>query len=773
MTATNLGFPRIGLRRELKAALESFWAGKTPESELRATADALRLRHWTLQRDAGIECVPANDFSLYDHVLDTACAVGAIPDGYGWTKGGPVSLETYFTLARGERGTVEACGHAHGHAAKGAPALEMTKWFDTNYHYLVPMLRRGQDFAPTAFPAVEAYEEATRAGFTARPVLLGPVSFLMLSKMEGGDPLDLLPGLLPVYAETLRRLSAAGARWVQIDEPCLVLDLPEKARRAFATAYDTLAGVAAPLSVMLTTYFGGLRDNLELALALPVQGLHLDLVRAPEQLAVALGKAPPRLALSLGLVNGRNVWRTDLRAAFGLLREAASERRAETLMVAPSCSLLHGPIDLDGETALDPELRGWMAFAKQKLGEVAILARGLREGAPAIEAELAESDAIQATRRASARLNDAAVAARLAAGTPEDARRASSFPAREAAQRARLNLPAFPTTTIGSFPQTAEVRAARAARKRGDTTQEEYEAYLRAQIEDSVRWQEEAGIDMLVHGEFERNDMVEHFAEFLEGYAFTRNGWVQSYGSRCVKPPVIFGDVSRPAPMTVRWSAYAQSLTSRPMKGMLTGPVTMMQWAFVRDDVPADTVRRQLAYALRDEVADLEAAGIAAVQIDEPAIREGLPLRAADRAAYLRDAVECFRIAASAVRDTTQIHTHMCYSEFNDIIGSIADMDADVISIETARSRMELLEAFAVFEYPNGIGPGVWDIHAPRVPEAEEMRGLLQVAAQRIPADRLWVNPDCGLKTRGWAEVRPAIANMVAAARGLRAQAAE
>ncbi|SHI34511.1 methionine synthase (B12-independent) [Roseomonas rosea] len=777
MTATNLGFPRIGLKRELKSALESFWAGKTPESDLRATAKMLRQRHWALQRDAGIERVPVNDFSLYDHVLDTACAVGAIPDGYGWQKGGPVSLETYFTLARGERGTAEACahGHAHAHPAKGAPALEMTKWFDTNYHYLVPILRRGQDFAATGFPAVEAYEAATRAGFPARPVLLGPVSFLLLSKMaeEGGDALDLLPGLLPVYAETLKRLAAAGARWVQMDEPCLVLDLSDKARRAFATAYDTLSGIAAPLSLMLTTYFGGLRENLDLALALPVHGLHLDLVRAPEQLAPALAKAPPRLALSLGLVNGRNVWRTDLRAAFALLREAASERRAETLMVAPSCSLLHSPIDLEGETALDPELRGWMAFARQKLEEVAILARGLREGAPAIEAALAESDAAQESRRASPRLNDPAVAARLAAGTPEDARRASPFPARQAAQRARLNLPAFPTTTIGSFPQTAEVRAARAARKRGETTQEEYEAYLRAQIEESVRWQEEAGIDMLVHGEFERNDMVEHFAEFLEGYAFTRNGWVQSYGSRCVKPPVIFGDVSRPAPMTVRWSAYAQSLTALPMKGMLTGPVTMMQWAFVRDDVPAATVRRQLAYALRDEVADLEAAGIAAVQIDEPAIREGLPLRAADRAAYLRDAVECFRIAASAVQDRTQIHTHMCYSEFNDIIGSIADMDADVISIETARSRMELLEAFAEFAYPNEIGPGVWDIHAPRVPDAEEMRNLLQVAAQRIPAERLWVNPDCGLKTRGWSEVRPAIANMVAAARSLRVRAAE
>ncbi|UFN48104.1 5-methyltetrahydropteroyltriglutamate--homocysteine S-methyltransferase [Roseomonas sp. OT10] len=777
-TGTNLGFPRIGRHRELKTALEQHWSGTLDEAGLRAAAAGLRHRHWALQKEAGIGLVPCNDFSFYDHVLDTACAMGAIPPGYGWRPGEAVSLDTYFALARGGRGTATpACcpGHDHGGmSGAGVPALEMTKWFDTNYHYLVPVFARGQEFAPTGFPAVDAFREARDAGFEARPVLLGPVSFLLLGKMaEGaGDPLDLLPGLLPAYAETLRRLEREGARQVQVDEPCLVLDLPDAARAAYATAYAGLAAAAPSLSLLVATYFGGLRDNLDTALRLPVSGLHLDLVRAPEQLAPALKGAPARMALSLGVVDGRNIWRSDLSHALALLRQATAARRPEAVLVAPSCSLLHVPVDLETETSLDPELRGWMSFARQKLEEVAILARGLYEGPGVIAAAIAESDSRQAQRRASARLHDPRVAARLAAGTAADARRASAFPARQAAQHARLGLPRFPTTTIGSFPQTAEIRAARAALKRRASTVEEYDAFIAARTEAAVRWQEEAGLDMLVHGEFERNDMVEHFAEFLDGYAFTRNGWVQSYGSRCVKPPVIYGDVSRPGPMTVRWSAFAQSLTARPVKGMLTGPVTMMQWAFVRDDIPAATVRRQIAYALRDEVADLEAAGIAAVQIDEPAIREGLPLRHADRDAYLRDAVECFRITASAVRDETQIHTHMCYSEFNDIIESIAAMDADVISIETARSRMELLAAFAAFDYPNEIGPGVWDIHSPRVPSTEEMRRLLDIAAQRIPADRLWVNPDCGLKTRQWEEVRPAIANMVAAAQALRATAA-
>ncbi|UPY37857.1 5-methyltetrahydropteroyltriglutamate--homocysteine S-methyltransferase [Sediminicoccus sp. KRV36] len=765
MSAFNLGFPRMGVRRELKTALESHWSGQSDDAALLRSAADLRARHWALQSLAGIAMPPSNDFSLYDHVLDHACAFGVIPPGYGWRPGERVSLATRFALARGGRGTA---GEAAAGIARGTPALEMTKWFDTNYHYLVPVFQPGQEFTATGFPAVEAFEEALALGQVTRPVLLGPVSFLLLGKMAGGgDALDLLPGLLPLYAETLRRLEAAGARHVQMDEPCLALDLPHAARAALCHAYTALAAVTPRLSIILASYFGDLRENLETALTLPVAGLHLDLVRAPQMLDVALRHAPPRMILSLGVVDGRNVWATDLSRAFLKLRGAAAARRFELLQVAPSCSLLHSPVDLAPETGLDPELRGWMAFARQKLEEVAILARGLTEGRGAIAAELLASDARQEARRASPRLHDPAVAARLAAGRPEDAVRVP-FTRRRVAQQARLNLPAFPTTTIGSFPQTAEIRAARAAHKRGTLDAAGYDAFLAGQMEAAVRWQEEIGMDVLVHGEFERNDMVEHFADFLEGFAVTKNGWVQSYGSRCVKPPVIFGDVSRPAAMTVEWARRAQALTTRPMKGMLTGPVTMMQWAFVRDDIPRDAVRRQLAYAIRDEVMDLEAAGIPIVQIDEPAFREGLPLRRDEWDAYLTDAVTCFRISASGVREATQIHTHMCYSEFNDIMDRIAEMDADVISIETARSRMELLEAFVDFRYPNEIGPGVYDIHAPALPEAAEMERLLRVAAQRLPADQIWVNPDCGLKTRKWEEVRPALIRMVEAARSLR-----
>lgn len=766
MTAHNLGFPRMGLRRELKAALEANWSGQADEAALLATAAELRARHWALQRAVGIAVPPSNDFALYDHVLDHACAFGLIPEGYGWRPGEAVSLATRFAMARGARGTA---GEREAGIAPGAPALEMTKWFDTNYHYLVPVFRKEQAFIATGFPAVEAFEEAKALGYQTRPVLLGPISFLLLGKMaEGrGDPLELLPGLLPLYAETLRRLVAAGAREVQMDEPCLALDLPHQARAALRNAYAELAAAAPRLSLMLAAYFGDLRENLETALALPVAGLHLDLVRAPRMLEVALRHAAPRMVLSLGVVDGRNVWATDLSRAFQQVRAAAAARRFELLQVAPSCSLLHSPVDLAAETGLDPELRGWMAFARQKLEEVAILARGLTAGRGAIAAELAASDARQEARRHSPRLRDQSVAARLAAARAEDAERVP-FAGRRLAQQARLGLPAFPTTTIGSFPQTAEIRTARAAHKRGELTDASYDAFLTERMEEAIRWQEEIGLDVLVHGEFERNDMVEHFAGFLTGLAVTKNGWVQSYGSRCVKPPIIFGDVSRPAPMTVEWARRAQALTPRPMKGMLTGPVTMLQWSFVRDDIPRALVRRQLAYAIRDEVADLEAAGIPIVQIDEPAFREGLPLRRDEWDGYLTDAVRCFRISASGVRPETQIHTHMCYSEFNDIMDRIAEMDADVISIETARSRMELLAAFVHFDYPNEIGPGVYDIHAPRIPEAAEMEHLLRIAAERLPAERIWVNPDCGLKTRRWEEVRPALQRMVDAARALR-----
>jgi len=770
--ASNPGFPRIGRRRELKFALERHWAGELDEAGLLAEAARLRAAHWRLQQGRGISHVPSGDFSLYDHVLDTACMLGAIPPGYGWQGGsGRVGLPTYFALARGSRGT-EAERVAG--IRPGLPALEMTKWFDTNYHYLVPRLSAEQRFELTDNRPLAMFREAQALGMRARPVLLGPVSFLLLSKAaDGSAPLDLLDRLLPLYARVLRELAEAGCAWVQVDEPCLALDLPEKARVAFALAYGALAQGPTP-DILLVSYFGPMDDNLGTVLRLPVAGLHLDLVRGATDLDAVLEAGRPERWLSLGLVDGRNVWRTDLRAALAMAQRVARARQggARRLMVAPSCSLLHVPVDLAGESELDPEVKGWLAFAAQKLGEVAALARGLDEGEAAIKAELDASDAAARSRRDSPRVHRPEVAARVAAVTPAMERRASPFPARRAEQQRRLNLPRFPTTTIGSFPQTAEVRRARAALGRGEMDTAGYDREIEGWIRDAIRWQEEIGLDVLVHGEFERNDMVKYFGEQLDGYAFTRHGWVQSYGSRCVAPPVIWGDVSRPAPMTVRWSAYAQSLTGRPMKGMLTGPVTMLQWSFVRDDLPREQVCRQIALAIRDEVGDLEAAGIAVVQVDEPAFREGLPLRRADWDAYLAWAVTCFRLATSCVRDETAIHTHMCYSEFNDIMAAIAAMDADAISIETTRSRMELLDAFQGGTYPAEIGPGVWDIHSPRVPDADEMAGLLNLARQRLQDWQIWVNPDCGLKTRRWEEVRPALENLVAAAHRLRAEAA-
>jgi len=766
--AANLGYPRIGSRRELKTALEAFWAGHSSEAELLAAAAALRAGSRTLQQGLGVNHVPSGDFALYDHVLETACAVGAIPRGYGWSGEGPASLATMFALARGARGTeAERAAGIPGNAV----ALEMTKWFDTNYHYIVPRLAADTRFQLLDNRWSAAFEEGLGRGVRTRPVLLGPVSFLLLAKAEDGTrPLDLLPALLPVYAQALRKLAEGGAAWVQLDEPCLVTDLPAGVPDAYRAAYRALAEAAPGLRLLLATYFGGLRENLPLAASLPVGGLHLDLVSAPEQLEPALAALPADRWLSLGVVNGRNVWRTDLRATLTLLRPAVAQRGGR-LMVAPSCSLLHVPQSLRGETRLEPALMRRLAFADEKLVEVALLARALDEGEAAISPALKESDAALAEVRADARAHDAAVAARLAAVTPAMERRASPYAERAVLQHERLQLPALPVTTIGSFPQTAEVRAARARFARGDLSEADYSAAIEREIAAAVRWQEEVGVDVPVHGEFERNDMVKYFGEQLAGFAFTRHGWVQSYGSRCVAPPIIWADVSRPTPMTVRWTAFAQSLTVRPMKGMLTGPVTMLQWSFVRQDIARETVCRQLALAIRDEVADLEVAGIAIIQIDEPAFREGLPLRRADRADYLRWAVACFRLASSGVHDATQIHTHMCYAEFNDIIDAIAAMDADVISIETARSNMELLQAFAAFDYPNEIGPGVWDIHSPRVPSTDEMAALLRQAAARVPRHRLWLNPDCGCKTRGWAEVRPAVENLVKAARRLRAEA--
>ena len=754
-SVTNLGFPRIGPRRELKHALERYWKGEDSADTLQATAAALRAQHWQLQRRAGADVLPSNDFSLYDHVLDTAFLFDALPQRYrALADADP--LAGYFAMARGvQTGGIDL------------RALEMTKWFDTNYHYIVPELHAGQDFALRGDKPVAQFLEAKAAGFDTRPVLLGPVSFLLLSKTtDGSDRLALLERLLPVYAQLLERLHAAGAAWVQIDEPTLVLDLDEAARAAFARAYAFLA--QAPRSrLLLTTYFGALGDNLDLVARLQVEGLHVDLVRAPEQLDAVLQAWPKGRVLSAGLVNGRNVWRTNLDNALTLARYAQGHVGADNLWLAPSCALLHVPVDLEQEKALDAELRSWLSFARQKLGELRVLADALdgREGA---EGPLAQQRARLESRRQSARVHRPEVARRLATLSEADSRRASPYAQRRVLQEQAFGLPVYPTTTIGSFPQTRQVRQARAQHKAGKLSDADYETFLEAETERCVRFQERIGLDVLVHGEYERNDMVEYFGEQLDGFAFTKLGWVQSYGSRCVKPPIIFGDVARPAPMTVGWSSYAQSLTDKPVKGMLTGPVTILQWSFVRDDQPREQTCRQLALALRDEVVDLEAAGISVIQIDEPAIREGLPLRRADWQAYLDWAVDCFRLSTAGVRDETQIHTHMCYSEFNDIIESIAAMDADVITIETSRSNMELLKAFEDFRYPNDIGPGVYDIHSPNVPEVDWMVGLMQKAAARLPKERLWVNPDCGLKTRAWPETEAALSGMVQAARALR-----
>ncbi|HEY3454348.1 MAG TPA: 5-methyltetrahydropteroyltriglutamate--homocysteine S-methyltransferase [Bryobacteraceae bacterium] len=748
LTATNLGFPRIGVHRELKKALEDYWAAKLSEADLLAKAKELRRLHWQWQQDAGITHIPSNDFSLYDHVLDTVAMTGAIPPRYG-ANHGMVDLKTYFAMARGSS------------EGAGVTAMEMTKWFDTNYHYIVPEFEPGQAFHLASNKAIDEFLEAKALGIHTRPVLLGPISFLLLGKSRSPafDPISLLPALVPVYEDVLRRLSDAGANWVQIDEPCLVLDLSEPARAAFAGTYSRLSAAAPRIKILIATYFDSLHSNLPTALALPVAGLHLDLVRAPGQLDAALAQAPSHLTLSLGVIDGRNIWKADLSHALSLVEQAVLALGSGRVFVAPSCSLLHVPVDLDAETDLE-EIKDWLAFARQKLHEVFTICAAT----PELEANRASNE----RRRVSIAIHDPEVKRRIANLNGQNHQRANPYPERRKKQQAALGLPLIPTTTIGSFPQTKEVRAARAAQKAGKLSRNDYDSFLREQIEQAVHFQEDVELDVLVHGEFERNDMVEYFGEQLSGFAATSNGWVQSYGSRCVKPPIIFGDVKRLRPMTVEWSRFAQSLTARPMKGMLTGPVTILQWSFVRDDQPRSETCRQIALAIRDEVADLEAAGIRVIQIDEPALREGLPLRQSDWPAYLAWAVEAFRLASSIAKDETQIHTHMCYAEFNDIIEAIGALDADVISIETSRSRMELLDAFARYRYPSEIGPGVYDIHSPRIPSTEEMLALLEKALAVLKPEQLWVNPDCGLKTRSWQEVRPALAAMVAAAKLLR-----
>ena len=766
-----LGFPRMGERRELKTALERHWRGELEASDLEAQAAALRARHWRLQQQAGLDHVTVGDFALYDQVANLIQLFGCEPGRFGFT-GAETPLQRYFAMARGTAAHVhtEACGCGAG-PSDGAAALEMTKWFDTNYHYLVPEFDGATTFSLNPERLLAEVDEAIALPASPKVALLGPVSFLYLgkSKEDGFDRLALLERLLPAYEQLLTRLAARGVTWVQLDEPVLGLDLAPAWQAALRQAYARLA--QAEQHVLLATYFSPLADNLALACELPVAGLHVDAVRAPEELLAVARRLPAERELSVGIVDGRNIWRSDLDQALALLREAR-ELRGGRLWVAASCSLLHVPFSLRHDEALDEELRGWLAGAVEKLDELRILKLALWGDDASAARELAESRATRAARAASPRVRDAAVAARLAALPPDADQRRSPFPARQRAQRQRLRLPAFATTTIGSFPQTADIRAARAAFKRGTLDATAYREAMQREIARAVRKQEELGLDVLVHGEAERNDMVEYFGEQLAGFAFTANGWVQSYGSRCVKPPALFGDVSRPQAMTVDWTVFAQRLTDKPMKGMLTGPITILQWSFVRDDQPRADTALQIALAIRDEVADLEAAGIAIIQIDEPAIREGLPLRRAAWGPYLDWATRAFRVAACPVRDDTQIHTHMCYAEFNDILPEIAAMDADVITIETSRSDMELLRAFSDFRYPNEIGPGVYDIHSPRVPDMAEMLRLLRKAAEVIPAEQLWVNPDCGLKTRAWPETEAALRHMVQAARVLRQQLA-
>jgi 5-methyltetrahydropteroyltriglutamate--homocysteine methyltransferase len=754
MLTHTLGFPRMGQNRELKKALEGYWQGNVTQQELLDAARTLRLRHWQLQRQAGIDLVPVGDFSLYDHMLDTVALLGALPPRFD-RQGDTVDLDSYFLMARGSSGSGETA------------AMQMTKWFDTNYHYIVPEFSPGQRFRPDCERLLAQVEEACQAGFRAKPVLVGPMTFIALGKETepGFDRWSHLDAVVAAYERILSRLADRCA-WLQLDEPILATDLTPEVQARFKPVYERLAAAAGSSRLLLASYFGALQGNLETVLALPVTALHVDLARAPEQLETLLARLPESMALSLGLVNGRNIWRTDLDRALAAGRQALAALGPERLLIAPSCSLLHVPLDVEGETGLDARIRPWLAFARQKCREVDVLRTAL--SGEKVDEALRESRAVLADRQSSDLVRRESVQQRLAAVTPDMLQRRSPFKQRKARQQDRLRLPPLPTTTIGSFPQTREIRATRRRFKRGLVTQEEYRTAMQDYIRDAIARQEELGLDVLVHGEPERNDMVEYFGEQLAGFCFTQNGWVQSYGSRCVKPPIIYGDVERLQPMTLEWIGYAQKQTKRPVKGMLTGPVTMLCWSFVRDDQPRSETCRQIALAVRDEVLDLERAGVGIIQIDEAALREGLPLREGDWEDYLRWAVDAFRLTAAGVADETQIHTHMCYSDFNRIAEWIARMDADVISIEASRSGMRLLQVFESFCYPNDIGPGVYDIHSPRVPSTAEMVELLRKAAEVIPPERLWVNPDCGLKTRAWPETLAALRNMVAAAGELR-----
>ncbi|MCB1784393.1 MAG: 5-methyltetrahydropteroyltriglutamate--homocysteine S-methyltransferase [Alphaproteobacteria bacterium] len=767
--ATNLGFPRIGDMRQLKKAVEAYWKGQSSQAELLSAGAQIRSTNWKLQKQAGLNHIPSNDFSFYDQILDLICTLGLVPARYKW-NGGIVDLDTYFAMARGaQKDGVDVT------------AMEMTKWFDTNYHYIVPEFEKGMTPKLSSTKIFDQYQEAKDQGIQTRPVLVGPMTFVQIGKAQDEDfkPSEMVESLLPIYAEILKKLADLGAEWVQIDEPSFATDVCEGFRGGAQGVYQQLAQ-AAGIKIIVTSYFDSLRDNAESFYALPVNALHIDLCRGPGQANTAANNAKKLLdealakigdkTLSLGVVDGRNIWRNDLSKSLALVEKAAAKLGADKVFVAGSSSLLHTPVDLNNETALDPKIKSWMAYATQKVSEIAVIAKGANEGRDAISAELAASDAVQEDRRTSKRIHDDAVKNRVASITPDMKTRKSPFSQRQKVQHAALQLPLYPTTSIGSFPQTPDIRKARADFKAGNIDAAAYKQAMQKEIRDVVDYQHKVDIDVLVHGEPERNDMVEYFGEQLSGFAFSKYGWVQSYGSRCVKPPIIYGDVSRPTPMTVEWSVYAQEQTKKIMKGMLTGPITILQWSFVRDDQPRSLTATQIALAIRDEVADLEKAGIKMIQIDEAAFREGLPLRKSDWKAYLDNAVENFRVTSCCVEDVTQIHTHMCYSEFNDVIESIAAMDADVISIETSRSQMELLDAFVAFKYPNEIGPGVYDIHSPRVPTVQEMVDLLDKAKKVLDERQIWVNPDCGLKTRGWAEVEPALKNMVEAAKQMRAK---
>ncbi len=754
MTILNhtLGFPRVGLKRELKKAQESYWAGNSTQEELLNVGRELRARHWQQQQQAGVDLVPVGDFAWYDHVLTTSLLLGNVPERHQ-NADGSIDLDTLFRIGRGRAPT-----------GTPAAAAEMTKWFNTNYHYMVPEFQQGQQFKLGWTQLLDEVDEALALGHKIKPVLLGPVTYLWLGKVKGEqfDRLSLLQDILPVYQQVLGELAKRGVEWVQIDEPALVLELPPEWLDAYQPAYQALQG---QVKLLLTTYFDSIGHNLDTIRALPVQGLHVDVVAGQDDIAELNATLPQEWLLSLGVINGRNVWRADLSHWFERLQPLVNSR---PLWLGSSCSLLHSPIDLSEETRLDAEVKSWFAFALQKCAELALLTQALNAPSEAKLAELAAYSAPIRARRASSRVHNPQVEQRLAAITAQDIERQQPYEARATAQRKRFNLPAWPTTTIGSFPQTTEIRGLRLDFKQGRLDGKNYRTGISEHIKQAIAEQERLGLDVLVHGEAERNDMVEYFGEHLDGFVFTQNGWVQSYGSRCVKPPVIIGDISRPEAITVEWAKYAQSLTDKPVKGMLTGPVTILCWSFPREDVSRETIAKQIALALRDEVEDLEKAGIGIIQIDEPALREGLPLRRADWQAYLQWAVDAFKLNAAVAQNDTQIHTHMCYCEFNDIMDSIAALDADVITIETSRSDMELLESFEDFAYPNEIGPGVYDIHSPNVPSVEWIEALLRKAAQRIPAERLWVNPDCGLKTRGWPETRQALANMVLAAQRLR-----